>query len=304
MCLHIAAASPRKLSLPESVWDGPNIIRIPFTLTGTLITVRGQIDSMEGNFFFDTGASELLLNSRYFGRRSGALAKERGGVTGKVRVLGNEKVDTLRIDNLVADDVYADVISMTHLEYAKKIDLMGIIGQKIFHDYEVLFDYEAALIVLVKTDQNGAPLEALPNWEYLNIGETKLLVEGHVAVVWMRFDGKTERKFAIDSGAEQNLLHNSSGKQFLKNNYEIRKRVKLRGASEKGVEVLSGLLYNARIDTFAWKPMATLLTNLGEINAVYKTYVDGIIGYEFLSQRPVAINYKRKRLVFYEKVAP
>src|SRR5690349_24304354 len=72
-----------RLEFPEAEWGNPNIIRIPFTLTGTLITVRGRVDTLEGNFFFDTGASGLVLNYRYFSRsgRRGALLG--GGVTGR-----------------------------------------------------------------------------------------------------------------------------------------------------------------------------------------------------------------------------
>jgi len=56
------------MTLLHSEWASPNIIRIPFTLTGTLITVRARLDTLEGNFFFDTGASNLLLNYRYLSR--------------------------------------------------------------------------------------------------------------------------------------------------------------------------------------------------------------------------------------------
>ena len=94
VCTPLHATPGRDLILTESEWVGPNIIRVPFTLTGTIITVRGSIDSIEGNFFFDTGASGLLLNYRYFGNPARAASKEGGGDTGKVRVLGAEKVDT------------------------------------------------------------------------------------------------------------------------------------------------------------------------------------------------------------------
>jgi hypothetical protein len=63
--------------------------------------------------------------------------------------------------------------------------------------------------------------------------------------------------------------------------------------------VLGGVLRHARIDTLALGPMATLLTNLNEINALCKARLDGILGYEFLSQRPVSINYRKRRLTFY-----
>ena len=64
------------------------------------------------------------------------------------------------------------------------------------------------------------------------------------------------------------------------------------------------MLQNASLDTFTFKPMATLLTNLSQINATYQTDVDGILGYEFLSQRPMSINHRKKRITFYVKERP
>jgi hypothetical protein len=90
-----------KLVLTQASWESPNIIRIPFTLSGTLITVRGRIDSVEGNFIFDTGASKLLVNKRHF-QRSGFFEPGAVGVTGRVRILGALRVDTLQVDNLIS----------------------------------------------------------------------------------------------------------------------------------------------------------------------------------------------------------
>ena len=292
------------LILTESEWIGPNIIRIPFTLTGTVITVRARVDSIEGNFFFDTGASGLLLNSRYFGNTARMASGEGTGVTGKVRVLGSTQLDTFRLDNLLATNVPAELIDFTHIENAKKTDLVGLIGYAVFKDYEVLFDFEASLLVLIRTDPNGQQLEPLPRWEYKPLGSSTLETAGHIAVIWLQFGSKKEKKFGLDSGAEQNLLSNAAGSRFLKENFEIRKRVKLRGTGSQSIEVLSGLLKNATLDTFHFKPMATLLTNLSEINAAYETDLDGVLGYEFLSQRPVSINHRKRRITFYVKERP
>lgn len=291
------------VALTEAEWAAPDIIRIPFTLTGTLITVRGRIDTLEGNFFFDTGASHLILNHRHFSSRSRLAQTAAAGVTGQVRVLGSLRVDTLICDNLVATGLKADLIDLSHLEDAKKIDLVGLMGAEVFRDFEVLFDYAASRIVLIRIDKKGQPATPLPDWEYQAVESFPIEMAGHIAVLKMRF-GASALLFALDSGAEQNLLGNDAGKRFLKENFEIRKRLKLRGAGRASIEVLSGVLRNARLDSIAFEPMNTLLTNLAEINAAYKTSVQGVLGYEFLSQRPVSINPRKKRLTFYRAVRP
>lgn len=296
-----AEPPPWNLLLLDAEWQTPNIIRIPFTLTGTLITVRARLDTLEGNFFFDTGASSLLLNYRYVDRPTGSATVNAAGITGKVRILGTTKVDTFLLDNLLATNVPAEYIDMAHIERSKRLELVGIIGYRVFAGFEVLFDYASKRLVLIRTDSKGNPLEALPNWEYQLAGNIPLTTAGHVAIIKLQFGERGGKSFALDSGAEQNLLNVTTNKRFLKENFEVVKRVKLNGAGKESVEVLSGQLRNARADTFLLKPMTTLLLNLTEINTIYETNVDGILGYEFLSQLPMSINYKKRRLRFYTK---
>ena len=245
------ANAPWNLVLTESEWLTPNIIRIPFKLTGTLITVRARIDTLEGNFFFDTGASGLVLNSRQFASGIGQLTTARygGGVTGLVSVQGASRIDTFQLDNLLVVDAKAEMIDLSHIENSKKLDLVGLIGYQVFKDYEVLFDYASSLLMLVRTDRKGEPLEPIPGWEYKPLESFPVKMARHVATVELSFAAKTRRRFALDSGAEQNLLSVYSGKRFLKENFEIRRRYNLVGAGQKSIEVLGGVLHNARLDS-------------------------------------------------------
>ncbi len=291
LCLFTTEVWPNPnwdLTLTEAEWATSDIIRIPFTLTGTLITVRAKVDTTEGNFFFDTGSSDLLLNYRHFRTQAGSATTAGGGVTGKVRVLGSIRMDTLVLDNLVATDISAQLLDLSHIENAKKTDLVGIIGYEVFKDYEVLFDYASFRLVLIRTDRRGNPITPLPDWEYQARESFPLDVAGHVAVVKVKFAAAPGLRFA-SIRAPSKFAEQFRRRPFLKDNFEIGKRTKLHGAGRKSVEVLSGKLLNARLDSLRW-PMATILTNLSEINSTYQTDVDGILGYEFLSQRPVAIS--------------
>lgn len=282
----------------------PNIIRVPFTLVGGLILIKGRVDTVEGNFFFDTGASKLLLNQRYFpeGRRRNVEAR---GVTGAVEVLGTRQVDTLQFDNFLGTKLSADILDLSHIERSKKTAVLGILGAKVFEDFEVLFDYERSLVVMIRTDKNGERMERLPNWEYEPCGSAPLKTSAHIALLYLPF-GDTQKGvwMGIDSGAEQNLLSKDISGKFLKANFDIRRRVKLKGMGNESVEVLNGMLQNAKIDTFALKPMATILTNLTSINAAYAARMEGVLGYEFLSQYPTSINIKQRKLTVYKRVAP
>lgn len=289
--------------LSEAVWQSSNIIRLPFTLSGTLIVVRGSVDGVEGNFIFDTGASKLLLHHRHF-QKSGLQTTASAGVTGQVRIMGTLRTDTLQVENLVVTELEADLLDLGHIERSKKMALLGLLGYEVFQDFEVLFDYGLNQLVLIRIDQRGNPLEALPKWEYTLKGQCKMEVSDHLAAVWLSFGPKRSLLFGLDSGAEQNMLDAHASKRFLEDNFEIVKRVKLNGVGQESIEVLSGRLKNARIDTLSFRPMATLITNLRDMNSVQQLNVHGLLGYEFLSQQPVSINHRRRQLRFYEAVAP
>lgn len=303
-----SATEPPALTLPDTSAvapppPGPNIIRVPFTLTGGLITIQARADTLEGNFLFDTGASKLLLNGRYFGKKSAASDPARG-VTGNVAVLGEVKVDTLRFDQFMRTQVQADLIDFSHIEKSKKMAVVGIIGASVFEHYEILFDYGASLLVMIKTEASGKQVEPLPAWEYAQLGSAPLKISEHIALLYLEFSPKGGCWMGLDSGAEQNLLSKSIGGKFLKANFEIRRRVKLKGAGGESVEVLSGMLQNARLDTTQFEPMATILTQMNLINEAYASKLDGILGYEFLSQRPMSVNLRRRQLTFYVRVSP
>ncbi len=296
----IAPAPPLpELAITENLWAQPNIIRIPFRLSGALITVEAKVDTVEGTFIFDTGASSLLLNYRYFS--SNGLGSESGGVTGKVRVKGKITADSVIMDNLERRDLTADLIDLSHIERAKRIKVIGIIGYSVFEGYEILFDYSASVLTLVRLNGNGTPFEKIPDWEYEPVDNFPLTVKGHIAMLTLQF-GKKKKVFGLDSGAEQNLLDLTAGKTFLKDNFTVLKRVKLSGTGQNSVEVMTGNLANGHVDTFGFRPMATILTRMQDINTIYETNLEGILGYEFLSQMPMSINYKKRRLTFYKPV--
>jgi hypothetical protein len=304
LCLQCSLLTSRYSATDSALLStGPNIIRVPFTLTGGLITIRARADSIEGNFFFDTGADKLLLNKRLFSglRRYTAPVQ---GVTGDVQYYGRVGIDTLRFDNFLKTKMQADVIDLSHIEKSKNIAVAGLIGAGVFAQYEILFDYEASLIVMIRTDALGRAIEPLPGWEYEPIGAYPLRLSGHIASVYLQCGPKKGIWMGVDSGAEQNLLSNLTSKKLLKSHFDIRRRIKLRGAGQESVEVLSGMMQNTRLDTFDLKPMATILTNLKLINSIYASNLGGILGYEFLSQRPVSLNMAQQRLTFYKKPVP
>lgn len=292
------------VEFPAVEWVSPNIMRVPFTLTGALITVQASVDTLSGNFIFDTGASELLLNSRYFGGELPQLASLSGaaGVTGDVRNGVPHKIGRFRFEEMIAQRVSVSTLNLEHIEKSKHLRLLGLIGFAVFREFEVIFDYNYLQLVLIRTDKTGKRLEELPEGEYIPTQTLPIRMQGHVAVLDMQLGEKAKLSFGIDSGAEQNLLDHRTPSKLLKAHFDIQKRVKLNGTGGDKLEVLAGKLNSAHIDSLAFEAMYTLLADLTSINEAYGTQLDGIVGYEFLHQQPVGINFRKKTMTLYKNI--
>jgi hypothetical protein len=283
------------VSFPDALKSGNYTFRIPMTWVGRLPAVKAKVDTMTGIFLFDTGAERLLLNNRFFSGDVQLTGMKQYGVTGGNNDVFSKKVDTLKWENLYLPNLTANVLSLSHIEKARNISIVGIIGYEVFKDYEVLLDYGAQLIVLTKLDKNGYRYD--PN-AFLEAPVDSLDFElaRHGVVLRGEVNNKT-LKLHLDSGAEINLLDRLVSAKVLKQ-FTILKRVNLLGAGENKVEVLAGTLAGVLVDQQPCDTMRTLLTNLDDLSLILGTRVDGVLGFEYLRPRRIVINYTRKKLFF------
>ena len=76
----------------------PNTFRVPFKNAGRLIIVQAMVDGQKGNFIFDTGAPDLILNSNHFETGLLLSSNGRGGVTGTIGEVYNGRLDTFQME--------------------------------------------------------------------------------------------------------------------------------------------------------------------------------------------------------------
>ena len=105
-------------------------------------------------------------------------------------------------------------------------------------------------------------------------------------------------KFILDSGAELNLIDRHINRKVL-DKFTIIKRVNLIGVGQREVEVLAGVLHDVKCGNQYQEKMNTLLTSLDAINDGFEVQADGVMGYEFLKSRRTLINYKLKKIYFF-----
>ncbi len=288
------------LTFSEAVRINPNTIYVPFNLIGRLVAIEARVDTVEGTFFLDTGAERLLLNSNHFQNVRGPKVAS-AGTTGRIESVYHKKVDTLLWDRMFFANQQANILDLSHIERKKNIKLIGIIGYEVLKDYEIFLDYQLKRLILTRLDKKGYRLDSAAIYEepYDSL-DFKLF--RHMIVVKSEIQGVNLR-FAIDTGAELNLLDRLVKKKVL-DNFEIIKRVNMVGAGQKTIEVLAGTLYRVKCGNQKSSGMRTLLTNLDEMGESYGLRLDGFLGYEFLYTRRTLINYKRKKLFFFKQHRP
>ena len=113
--------------------------RIPFKIIDQLIVVEVELLDKEGDFIIDTGSESLILNSAHFKptKEYGNQGKLKSGVHNDIEGVKEKYLDLLSINNMDLKKLSADVIDLSHIEKAKKLKLLGIIGYDVLKDFEI-----------------------------------------------------------------------------------------------------------------------------------------------------------------------
>ena len=300
LTLHASGSAGKyTIEFTESFSAGQNTIYIPFRLVGRLIAVQAQVDTNSGIFIIDTGSSDLLLNDRYFDSDYKLTASRGVGVTGDAGSVRVTDVDTLFWDNLQIYDVKGHVVPLTSIEETKRIRLIGVLGFEVFKDYELLIDYSIRQMVVTRVDKKGKRYDQRAIYQR-PVDSLSFKLIGHTMVLRGEING-VKLKFGLDTGAELNLLNVNVRRKAL-DNFEILRRVNMRGAGSREVEVLAGIMYEVDVGIDQVPGMRTLLTQMIDVNKAFGTYIDGVLGYEFLFDKRTLINYRKKTLYFFDPI--
>lgn len=280
--------------------DTPNIV-IPFNLVGKLIIIQGSADSTSGNFILDTGSPGLVLNNTYF--RDYPIHVPHNTTSSHINGNGEQtEQTTIPHFTLGAMHYYrtqADLLPLGHLEEARGIKILGLIGVSFFKECELLIDYQKNEIHLrhiarneIKTYNNHILSDAskFHAWP-IELKDNKILVNSTI--------GKRKLKLAIDYAAETSILDAALPARVL-DSVEINGRILLTGAGALKVEALSGLLSGLQISGHPITTLPVIITRLENTCFGGMDCVNGVLGYDYLSRGIVAINF-RKRILYIAK---
>ena len=282
-----------------AAFANPNFTQVSFQTIDKLIVVQATIKGQSGNFIIDTGVSDIVLNKKYFPNlicRKGN--KDLHGITGQATQAEIARVKIQLGDFIKKMD--AELLDLQVLEQNKNLKLLGLIGIHFFKSCALSIDYPNQKIGVYQLDKMGeclaSTLASTPDIT-LSFG-----LRGHLVCVNAQLNGY-ELELGLDTGAEVNLLDLQKRVAFEDQLGNI-KGDNLVGLNGKRRSVPSIELANLNVGGFICQPMKTFVFSLSELNrGIRGSIIHGLLGYEFLNQFRVIINFK-KREVYLWSVRP
>lgn len=267
--------------------------KLPIKLVDKLILIEGKVEGHKGYFILDLGVSDIVLNNRYF---QGVKDKDRAvfGIHGV-----NSKVETTRADvdfgGIPWKRRLAHILSLRHLEETKGEKLLGLVGGRFFHQYQLLIDLSKMEVEIAKY-----PISDHSTWLDMAAVEPDAIIpfkyKGGMPWVEVRIASVLYR-FGLDTASEFTLM-DKKWYPFVKDILFNQRTVLARGITATTKRVTRGKLGYLEVGNLSCYPMSTLFTNMGNINRnLAGAKLDGLLGFDFLRQFKVLVDYRRKDIL-------
>ncbi|NJO03598.1 MAG: hypothetical protein HC880_19660 [Bacteroidia bacterium] len=279
--------------LPDSA---SGLVEIPFRRAGNLILVEGEVNGQAGWFILDTGAPNLILNAAH--QPCGRVNTTHCAIGSTGKVSGGRRVTVQRfqwgLSQLTNREV--DACDLSHLEKNKGEKILGLIGINLFKNYEVVLDYSQSRLMFYRLNRAGQRMlseSPAPKPD----GVIALDFRGHLPVVVAQV-GRRSLLFGLDTGAEMNLLDRHF-KDKIADYLHISLLGSVQGNSPATQSAIAAEVVGLTFGPLVFQKMPILLTSMAHLNAAYNTHLDGMLGFDFLSSRLMAINFIRKELYWW-----
>ncbi|MBX2875341.1 MAG: retropepsin-like domain-containing protein [Saprospiraceae bacterium] len=256
-----------------------------------MIVLPATVNGISGNFILDTGIPHAVLNAAYFdGQEVDRVYSSVLGTTPKIKA-SHVKV---QLDALCWKGVYAEILPLEHLETIKGMPILGLIGGRMLRKYMLWIDYEQQYIWLEK---EGSTWETsfFPAPTKESVLEQVFRFKNGSPSIQIQL-GKSNYLFSLDTGAETNIIDTKYRSTFAPY-FNLERQKVLSSFTKSPDRITSTLLYGMNVSGLACQPMISTFLALGEWNTSTKgPKVAGILGYEFLHQFRVCINFKSRIL--------
>lgn len=268
---------------------------IAFQSVKKLMLIEAKVDSITGNFIFDTGAKGLLLNDTYF---KGAVPKPSlSSMSGHTVETSGKFVD-FQLGALPASQVEAMILNLNSAEAYTGMKIHGLIGLRLFRNHELLIDYVNEELRIYELDKKGEKLVRNEPPELYD-EERSLDRKYHLPAFRARINGKKIR-LALDTGASSHVISELIAKRHA-SSFSAPERKVLAGLGNQTKAARSAVAEGIQVGSILFDPMETLIEDFVPINRKLDGVpIDGILGCPFLVQFRVALNFRKGKMYLWE----
>ena len=272
--------------------EASDSVVIPLKRAGRLLLIDAKVEDQTGNLVFDTGANGLVLNSTYFRDHVGTTGSAKGGITGVVGKVDRISVEKIEFGELTYQKLRADAVNLGHIENRRGVKILGLVGFSMMKNLEIVINAENNELRLFKLDKEGNRISGKSQGLKT---DHRQKIEGNGNILFLKgsIAGKN-LNFCFDTGAETNAISSNAGKNIL-STLTITRRMELKGAGAAKSEVLFGKMNDFSLGDRKIAEMETIVTSLNDMSEAYNTRIDGMLGYSFLEQGTVSINFVKKQ---------
>jgi predicted aspartyl protease len=177
---------------------------VKFVMTDPLPLVRVRVNGGdEVNFFIDTGAAEVVLDSefakqlgvRQFGSEKGTFAG------GKEAAVGFGRIDSLTLGGWVVKNIPVGVLNTRQFSKpvfgGKRVD--GILGTVLFYHFLTTLDYPRGELTLRR--RTAESLKAIERAPGRPVAVPFWMAGDHFMIAWGRINGRPPVLLFVDTGA-------------------------------------------------------------------------------------------------------
>lgn len=270
--------------IKEEMVTKDDLISLSFQLDRGMIYVKAAVEGQTGDFILDTGAPGLVVNEIPQVTTTGYQAQS----CSQEVVIGVKPVKTFSWANRTLRNLEAITLDLSHLDKLHNAEVVGMIGYELLKNNTLFIDYQRNELLLLKNKMNvalAAPVAKIPFELY-----------DHLPVIEVVIGGQTFR-LGIDTGAATNLLDKKGASQ-LGDFIQGGAIEEIQGLDQGVQQVAVAHLEGVKTAGFEFSGKFLLL-DLSHLEMDKLHPLDGLLGYQFLSNYRVAIDYPNQEILLW-----
>ncbi len=262
---------------------------LSFDLNGGLIFFEAMLNGQSDTFILDTGSPDLMLNEPDIDMDS--MVSAAIGVNGGLVFMTKKNVE-FQMANGQQQKIQTLGADLSHLEEVKKQSFRGMVGHEVLKDHELFIDYANKKMQLLDGQQTPAG--------YKRTMRLPFKMQQHFVVIEAKV-GSKKLKFAIDSGAEVNVLDHQLSKRFSEKILRKNKTINVRSVNKNKLGAELATLSKMFINEKKYANMPFVLMDMAHLNSGYGINLDGLLGFPFLSANVISIDYINDELCIWAR---